>query len=62
MDADHPRADLLRHKSLAVGRAFAPAEWLHGPECRERVVEAWRAVVPLGEWLDANVGRSRAAE
>ena len=57
---DHPRADLLHHKSLAVGRAYEPAEWLHGPECVERVAEAWRAVVPLDEWLDAHVGRSRA--
>jgi uncharacterized protein (TIGR02453 family) len=54
--ADHPRADLLHHKALAAGRAFEPAEWLHGPECGERVAQAWREVVPLRDWLDQHVG------
>ena len=56
---DHPRADLLRHKSLAAGLRFVPAEWLHEPECGERVAQAWRQVLPLNAWLAQHVGPSR---
>ena len=38
--ADHPRADLLLHRSLAAGLRLEPAEWLHTPECGERVATA----------------------
>ena len=53
---DHPRADLLRHKGLAAGLRFEPAEWLHEPECGLRVAQAWRQVLPLNAWLDQHVG------
>ena len=56
---DHPRADLLHHKSLAAGLAFAPAEWLHTPEAADRVADAWRAVLPLNAWLTRHVGATR---
>lgn len=55
-EPEHPRADLLHHKSLATGLAFEPAEWLHEPACGERVAQAWRQVVPLRDWLDQHVG------
>ena len=57
---DHPRADLLLHKGLAAGLRFEPAEWLHEPECGERVARAWRSVLPLNAWLAQHVGPSRA--
>ena len=57
--ADHPRADLLHHRSLAAGLSFEPAEWLHEPECTERVAQAWRQVSPLNDWLNAHVGPTR---
>ena len=57
---DHPRADLLRHKGLAAGLRFEPAEWLHQPECRERVAAAWRQVQPLNAWLWQHVGPTTA--
>lgn len=53
---DHPRADLLHHKGLAAGRRFEPAEWLHEPECGQRMAAAWRAVLPLNAWLRRHVG------
>ena len=59
-DADHPRADLLRAKSLAANHPFEPAEWLHTPECGDRVAAAWRALKPLNAWLHRHVGPSRA--
>ena len=58
---DHPRADLLHHKGLAAGLRFEPAEWLHTPECGERVAAAWRSVQPLNAWLARHVGPSREA-
>jgi uncharacterized protein (TIGR02453 family) len=58
-DDNHPRADLLRLKALAVARAFEPAEWLHEPECGERVAASWRALLPLNDWLRTHVGASR---
>jgi uncharacterized protein (TIGR02453 family) len=60
-DADHPRADLLRAKSLSAGLPFEPDEWLHTPECADRVATAWRALTPLNDWLRRHVGPSRAA-
>jgi uncharacterized protein (TIGR02453 family) len=56
---EHPRADLLHHKSLAVGHRFEPQEWLHEPECADRVAAAWRAVGPLNAWLTQHVGPTR---
>ena len=56
---DHPRADLLLHKSLAAGLRLEPDEWLHTPECRERVAAAWRQVQPLNAWLAQHVGPTR---
>lgn len=56
---DHPRAELLRHKSLTAHRHLEPGAWLHTPQCRERVIDSWQALAPLGDWLERNVGRSR---
>ena len=56
---DHPRADLLVHKTLAAGLRFEPAEWLHTGQCTERVAGAWRQVQPLNAWLAQHVGPTR---
>ena len=56
---DHPRAELLLHKSLAAGLRFEPDEWLHTPECGERIAAAWRQVQPLNAWLSQHVGPTR---
>ncbi|MFT7622180.1 MAG: hypothetical protein ACI9WU_001348 [Myxococcota bacterium] len=53
--ADHPHADLLRHKAL-----FADVETDH-PDCLGRAdfldwcIEHWRGVHPLVQWLEDNV-------
>ena len=57
-DPDHPRLDLLRHKSLYGRRGWPPDDVLHEPGARERVTAAWRALVPLTEWLSDHVGPS----
>ena len=50
-DDTHPRADLLRHKSLISWIDHPPAEWLHTATARAEVVKAWKALAPLNEWL-----------
>lgn len=55
---DHPRVELLRHKSVAAVRTFPPARWLGTPAAAERIVEVWRAAGPLNEWLAHHVGPS----
>ncbi|MCF6469104.1 DUF2461 domain-containing protein [Nonomuraea sp. MG754425] len=52
---DHPRIELLRHRSLYAGRRFEPAEWVHTGQARERVERAWRRFGPLVEWLCTHV-------
>lgn len=52
---DHPRIDLLRHKSLYAGLSFEPEPWVHTPEVRERVERVWRDCAALVDWLCAHV-------
>ncbi|WP_327589271.1 DUF2461 domain-containing protein [Nonomuraea sp. NBC_00507] len=52
---DHPRIDLLRHKSLYAGMRFEPEPWVHTAEARARVEQTWRAFGPLVEWLCTHV-------
>ena len=56
--ADHPRIELLRHRTLVAHTHAEPEPWLHTPAVLDRVRAAWRAVAPLLDWLDANVGPS----
>ena len=48
---DHPRIDLLRHRSLYVGRSYGFDEVIHTPELVGRVRDDWRAARPVIEWL-----------
>ena len=53
---DHPRLDLLRHRSLYAHWAWPPDDALHDAAAARRVAAAFRAVRPLTEWLDDHVG------
>jgi uncharacterized protein (TIGR02453 family) len=55
-DADAPRLDLLKHKSVHAGRSWEPAEWLHTRQALDEVRDAWRDLAALNAWLDDNVG------
>jgi uncharacterized protein (TIGR02453 family) len=55
-DADHPRIDLLRHRSLYAGRSLGFEPVIHSPELLDRVRDDWRALQPLVAWLAANCG------
>ena len=56
VDPDHPRIELLRHKSVTTGRTWEPAAWMSKASAATKVRDAWRAMQPLVEWLSANVG------
>jgi uncharacterized protein (DUF2461 family) len=57
--ADHPRRELLRHRSLVAARPLGREAWIHTPEALERVRVEWRALTPLVEWFSAHVGARR---
>lgn len=52
---DHPRAELLKHKSLTAGITFGEPDWLGEPAAEERIRERWRQLRPLVEWLAKHV-------
>jgi len=52
-DADHPRIDLLRHKSMTLGRSYGFEPVVHTAELLDRVREDWRAARPFVRWMDA---------
>jgi uncharacterized protein (TIGR02453 family) len=55
---DHPRQELLRHKSIWATREFGCPDWLQTPRAKTEIVKAWRAMQPLIDWLDKHVGQS----
>jgi uncharacterized protein (TIGR02453 family) len=55
---DHPRAALLRHKSLIAGRRLAPAGGLARAAALDFARRTWAACGPMNAWLDAHVGAS----
>ena len=55
---DHPRADLLRFKTLIARREFGSPAWLATKRAKSEIARALRSLAPLTDWLDANVGRS----
>jgi uncharacterized protein (TIGR02453 family) len=53
--ADHPRADLLRCRSLMVTKDFGTPRWMSSPRAVDEVRAVWRSVTPLAEWVQTNV-------
>ncbi|MGO4204161.1 DUF2461 domain-containing protein [Rhodococcus sp. TAF43] len=49
--ADHPRLDLLRHRSLTAGRNYGCPDWLGTADTADEVRHAWRAMRPLVDWF-----------
>ncbi|WP_031940026.1 DUF2461 domain-containing protein [Prescottella defluvii] len=49
--ADHPRLDLLRHRSLTAGRNYGCPDWLDSVDATGHVQLAWRAMRPLVDWF-----------
>jgi len=55
-DADHPRIDLLRHKSLVMRSDYGFEDVIHTPKLVDRVRKDWRALKPLIEWANREIG------
>jgi hypothetical protein len=54
---EHPRAELLRYKTLTAHRDFGCPAWLSTKRAQAEVVKAARCLSPLIGWLDTHVGR-----
>ncbi|KXO88974.1 DUF2461 domain-containing protein [Tsukamurella pseudospumae] len=50
-DPDHPRIDLLRHKSLTVMRDYGFEEIIHTPKLVPQIRKHWRETSALLDWL-----------
>ncbi|MBF4161245.1 DUF2461 domain-containing protein [Nocardioides acrostichi] len=50
-DSDHPRIELLRHKSLTLGRSHGFEPVIHTPAALDLVRDDWRTLRPLVEWV-----------
>ncbi|MGN6162046.1 MAG: DUF2461 domain-containing protein [Marmoricola sp.] len=55
-DADHPRIELLRHKSIRVRKEYGFEALIHTPALLTQVRKDWRAVRPLVEWSQREIG------
>lgn len=58
VDPDHPRLDLLRHRTIYVWRRWPDEELMLRPELAGRIGHAWQTAKPLVEWLNDHVGPS----
>jgi uncharacterized protein (TIGR02453 family) len=47
---EHPRAELLKYKSLSAGRELGQPDWLSTPAAAEEVARLWEQLRPLVEW------------
>ena len=52
---DHPRIELLRYTTMAVGKSYGFEPVVHTPELLDRVREDWRALTPLVQWVSTKV-------
>lgn len=52
---DHPRAKLLRHKSLYAWKNFGLQPWLGSAAARTRIVKVFADAEPLNDWFDRNL-------
>lgn len=50
-DKDHPRAELLKHKSLTAGVNVGQPGWLATPRAPAEVARRWEELRPLVDWI-----------
>jgi uncharacterized protein (TIGR02453 family) len=53
---DHPRGDLLKHKTLYYWRRWPLEPWIATAKARERVKQSWLDGADLGAWLSRHLG------
>lgn len=55
-DADHPRIELLRHKSLTIGKDYGFEPIIHSADLIAAVRADWKAGRPLVDWVAERLG------
>ncbi len=55
-DAHHPRIELLRHRSLTLGKDYGFEPIIHTPAFVDAVRADWNAARPLVDWVSARLG------
>ena len=50
--ADHPRAHLLKGRSLVLNRQHERAHWLQTAELLDHLLADWKAMIPFNRWLE----------
>ncbi len=55
-DADHPRIELLRHRSLTVVKDYGFEPLIHTSGLLDAVRKDWKATRPLIDWVAARLG------
>ncbi|WP_328324604.1 DUF2461 domain-containing protein [Kribbella sp. NBC_00382] len=53
--ADHPRAELLRHRSVIATRPLGGDDWIHTPAAADQVRFTFTQLRPLARWLVEHV-------
>ncbi len=48
---DHPRAELLKHKTLSASAQLGTPSWLASESAQDRITEHWERLRPLVDWL-----------
>ncbi len=54
--ADHPRLELMRHKSLIAWRDRGTPAWMSTGSVVRHVRDDWRAIGPMVDWIREHVG------
>jgi uncharacterized protein (TIGR02453 family) len=54
---DHPRAELLRFKTLIAEKDIGCPPWLATPKATAEITKVFRAIEPVVAWLNTHVGR-----
>lgn len=55
---EHPRLELMRHRTLYAQRHWEPDEVLHDRTCVERVRSSWEELRELNAWCAEHIGVS----
>lgn len=53
-DIDHPRIELLRHKSITLGKKYGFDPVIHTPALTDRIRADWREATPFIDWVLAH--------
>jgi uncharacterized protein (TIGR02453 family) len=54
--ADHPRIELLRHRSMTLAKSYGFEPVIHTSELLDRVRADWREATPFVEWVHDHAG------